>query len=326
MYAYKSVKHMTNNYTIIRDISIGIALCLLIFISTLSLPLFGFFLALLLPQPVLFFRLKLGKAKGAIIPIAAFLIILIFMHSLLADAFFYGSLLLTGFLIGNYLEKQLSIEKTILYTFLTIVGICLLLFVLYSLTNEKSFFMIISDYVAKNIELSFKIYSEIGIDQKKIDSLAKSSDLIAHVIIKIMPSMFTTMLLFITWLNILLIKKILKRDGVVMSWLGILNHWKAPEHLVWFAILTLTSIFIPIESIKIIGLNIFIELLLIYFLQGIAIVSFFFNKKEFPSFLKFFLYTLIVIQQIFALLIIGLGFFDTWFDFRKLDLKQNLQN
>ncbi|MCD4743697.1 MAG: YybS family protein [Desulfobacteraceae bacterium] len=317
---------MTNNYTIIRDISIGIALCLLIFISTLSLPLFGFFIALLLPQPVLFFRLKLGKAKGAIIPIAAFLIILIVMHSLLADVFFYGSLLLTGFLIGNYLEKQLSIEKTILYTFLTTVGICLLLFVLYSFTNEKSFFMIVSDYVAKNIELSFKIYSEIGIDQKKINSLAKSSDLITHVIIRIMPSMFTTMLLFITWLNILLIKKILKRDGVVMSWLGILNHWKAPEHLVWFTILTLTSIFIPIESIKIIGLNIFIVLLLIYFFQGIAIVSFFFNKKEFPSFLKFFLYTLIVIQQIFALLVIGLGFFDTWFDFRKLDLKQNLQN
>ena len=208
MYAYKSVKHMTNNYTIIRDISIGIALCLLIFISTLSLPLFGFFIALLLPQPVLFFRLKLGKTKGAIIPIASFLIILIFMHSLLADVFFYGSLLLTGFLIGNYLEKQLSIEKTILYTFLTTIGICLLLFVLYSFSNEKSFFMIISDYVAKNIELSFKIYSEIGIDQKKIDSLAKSSDLIAHVIIRIMPSMFTTMLLFITWLNILIIKVI----------------------------------------------------------------------------------------------------------------------
>ncbi|MCK5099944.1 MAG: DUF2232 domain-containing protein, partial [Desulfobacteraceae bacterium] len=96
--------------------------------------------------------------------------------------------------------------------------------------------------------------------------------------------------------------------------------------LVWFAILTLGSIFISVESIKILGLNIFIILMLIYFFQGIAIVSFFFEKKKFPFFLKSFIYTLIMIQQIFALLIIGLGFFDTWFDFRKLKLKQNLQN
>ena len=316
---------MTYN-NIIRDILIGIALCLLIFILTLSLPLFGFFIALLLPQPVLFFRLKLGKKMGAIIPIAAFLIIILVMHGLLADVFFYGSLLLIGFLIGNFIEQHLSIEKTILYTFLTTIGICLSLFILYSFTNERSFFIIISDYVAKNIELSFQIYSEIGIDQEKINSLAKSSDLIQHIIIRIMPSMFATMLLFITWLNILIIKRILKKDGVVMSWFGILNHWKAPEHLVLFAILTLTSMFIPIESIKIIGLNIFIVLLLIYFFQGIAIVSFFFTKKKTPFFLRFFIYTLIVIQQIFALLIIGLGFFDTWFDFRKLKLKQKLQN
>jgi uncharacterized protein YybS (DUF2232 family) len=317
---------MTYNNIIIRDILIGISLCLLIFLSTLSLPLFGFFIALLLPQPVLFFRLKLGKKKGAIIPIAAFLIITIVIHSLSVDVFFYGSLLLIGFLIGNYLEQHLSIEKTILKTALTTIGLCLLLFALNTFTSDKSFLVIISDYVTKNIELSFKIYSEIGIDQKQIDALAKSSDIIANIIIRILPSMLTTMLLFITWLNILLIKKILKKDGVVMSWLGILNHWKAPEHLVWFAILTIGFLFIPIEIIKILGLNILIVLMLIYFFQGIAIVSFFFEKKEFPFFLKLFIYMLIVIQQILALLVIGIGFFDTWFDFRKLNLKQNIQN
>jgi len=326
MNTHKLVKQMTHNHIIIRDICIGILLCLLIFVSTLSLPLFGFFIALLLPQPVLFFRLKLGKSKGAIIPIAAFLIILFVIQSLSIDLFFYGSLLLIGFLIGNYLEQHVSIEKTILNTVLTTMGICLLLFILKSFANDKSFLIIISDYVTKNIELSFKIYSEIGIDQKQIDSLAKSSDIIANIIIKILPSMFTTMLVFISWLNILLIKKILKKDGVIMSWLGILNHWKAPEYLVWFTILTLGSFFVPIENIKILGLNIFIVLMLVYFFQGISIVSFFFEKKEFPFFLKFFIYTLIVIQQIFAVLIIGIGFFDTWFDFRKLNLKQNLQN
>ena len=325
MNAHKLTNNMTYNY-LFKDIFIGISLCLLIFILTLSLPLFGFFIALVLPQPVLFFRLKLGKKMGAIIPITVLLIITIVMHGLLADVFFYGSLLLMGFLIGNFIEQHLSIEKTILYTFLTTIGIGLSLFILYSFSTERSIFIIISDYVAKNIELSFRIYSEIGIDQEKIDALAKSSELIQHIIIRIMPSMFTTMLIFVSWLNIIIIKRILIKDNVVMSWLGILNHWKAPDYLVWFAIFTVASIFISVESIKIIGLNIFIILMLIYFFQGISIVSFFFEKKKLPLFLRFFIYTLIIIQQIFAILIIGLGFFDTWFDFRKLNLKQNLQN
>jgi len=317
---------MTYNNKLLRDIFIGISLCLLIFIFTLSMPLFGFFIALLLPLPVIFFRLKLGKIKGAIIPITALFIIIVVIQNLSVDVFFYGSLMLTGFLIGNFLELQVSIEKTILFTVLTTVGVCLILFILHALTMDKSFFLIISDYIGTNIELSLKIYSDFGMPQNQIDALAKSSDIIKHIIIRIIPSVVIAIFVFITWLNILLIKKILKRDGVSMSWLGVLSHWKAPEHLVWFAILTLASIFISIESIKILRLNIFIVLTLIYFFQGISIVSFYFEKKNFPFFLKFFIYTLIVAQQIFTLLIICIGFFDTWFDFRKLNLQQNLQN
>ena len=56
----------------------------------------------------------------------------------------------------------------------------------------------------------------------------------------------------------------------------------------------------------------------VYFFQGIAIVSFYFNKKQFPRVIRIFLYTLIAIQQLVLLAVIGLGFFDMWFNFRKL--------
>jgi uncharacterized protein YybS (DUF2232 family) len=56
----------------------------------------------------------------------------------------------------------------------------------------------------------------------------------------------------------------------------------------------------------------------VYFFQGIAIVSFYFNKKQFPRIIRIFLYTLIAVQQLVLLAVIGLGFFDMWFNFRKL--------
>jgi uncharacterized protein YybS (DUF2232 family) len=56
----------------------------------------------------------------------------------------------------------------------------------------------------------------------------------------------------------------------------------------------------------------------VYFFQGIAIVSYYFNKKRFPKILRIFLYTLMALQQLILLAVIGLGFFDLWINFRRL--------
>jgi len=66
-------------------------------------------------------------------------------------------------------------------------------------------------------------------------------------------------------------------------------------------------------------MNGLIVFLTIYFFQGIAVVSFFFDKKHFSRIARMLLYGLIVLQQLLLIVVIGLGFFDTWIDFRKLD-------
>jgi uncharacterized protein YybS (DUF2232 family) len=57
--------------------------------------------------------------------------------------------------------------------------------------------------------------------------------------------------------------------------------------------------------------------MMIYFFQGIAIVSFYVEKKQFPRLLRVMLYGLIAMQQLLLLLVIAVGFFDTWIDFRR---------
>jgi uncharacterized protein YybS (DUF2232 family) len=59
-------------------------------------------------------------------------------------------------------------------------------------------------------------------------------------------------------------------------------------------------------------------MLVIYFFQGIAIVSFYFDKKGFPKILRGILYGLIALQQFVLLLVIAAGFLDLWIDFRRL--------
>ena len=114
----------------------------------------------------------------------------------------------------------------------------------------------------------------------------------------------------------------LRSRGLPVPEFGALNRWRAPEPLVWAAIGCGLMLLLPVTSLKIVGMNGVIVLMAVYFFQGIAIVSFFFEKKQLPVALRFILYSLIVLQQFLLLVVIGFGFFDMWLNFRKLETHQ----
>jgi uncharacterized protein YybS (DUF2232 family) len=79
---------------------------------------------------------------------------------------------------------------------------------------------------------------------------------------------------------------------------------------------------IPERIVKLFGINGLLILMTIYFFQGIAIISFYFEKKRFPRLLRIVLYSLIALQQVVLLVVVGLGFFDMWLNFRKLGVEK----
>jgi uncharacterized protein YybS (DUF2232 family) len=80
---------------------------------------------------------------------------------------------------------------------------------------------------------------------------------------------------------------------------------------------------LPGSFFKMTGLNGMIIFTIIYFFQGIAIISFYFKKKKIPMAIRSLLYGTIIIQQIFILVIAGIGFFDVWANFRQLGKNNN---
>jgi hypothetical protein len=63
-----------------------------------------------------------------------------------------------------------------------------------------------------------------------------------------------------------------------------LNLWQAPDYLVWGVIGCGLLMLVPDGFAKTIGLNGLITLMMIYFFQGVAIVSFFFRKETGSAF------------------------------------------
>ncbi|MBI9088555.1 MAG: YybS family protein [Desulfobacterium sp.] len=302
----------------IRDCITGVSVSLLIFSATLYLPLLGFFLALILPMPVTFYRLKLGRNMGALIMAIVCCVIAGVTGGVSLDVLFFGALLLTGFFLGEFIEMHVPVEKVGLYTCLATMGTCLLVLLLYSITAGQDLFSMVSDYVAANLEMTLSLYSGMGVPQESIDLVSRSIDTIHYVMVRIMPALFTMMIMFVVWVNILSIKTLLMKKGIRIAQLDGLDRWRAPEKLVWLAIAFGLLLLVPVSTLKIVGLNCIFVLMPVYFFQGIAVVSFVFEKRRFPGMLRFFIYSIIAIQQIFLFVVVGLGFFDTWIDFRKL--------
>ena len=104
---------------------------------------------------------------------------------------------------------------------------------------------------------------------------------------------------------------------------GPLKLWRPPEQLVWGVVASGSLLLLPSPALKMFALNGLLILMTIYFFGGIAIVSFFFEKKGLPRMVRIFLYSFLAIQQIALLLVVGIGLFDIWLNFRKIGLKDN---
>ena len=302
----------------VKDIATGVAITSLIFLISVFIPIIGFVAALFIPLPILFYRLKLGRINGLIIAVATSLLMVVLIGGLSIDVIFFAGLLLIGFMLGELFELNLSIEQTTLIASGSVVLSGLISLIISSILTGKSVFAMVSDYVAKNLELTLVLYQGMGMSPENIELISQSLDKIQQVLVAIIPALVLASTLFVAWISILLAKPVLTSRSLSYPDFGPLNLWKAPDYLVWGVIVCGLALFLPQAAIKVIGINGLLILMTIYFFQGMAIVSFYFDKKGLPRFVRVFLYTLIALQQLILLAVIGLGFFDLWVNFRRL--------
>ncbi len=288
------------------------------------MPIIGFISALFIPLPTLFYRSKLGRKTGAIIPVVTIVLMTVLLGGVSVDILFFFELLLLGFILSELFEFDLSVEKTVLYASSGVVLTGMICLLFYSHIANTGMIALVSDYVAKNLEMTLALYENMGVSTENIQTIAASLENIQYVLIRIIPAIVVASTFFVAWSCLLMAKPMLTSRELFYPAFGSLNLWKAPESLVWGVIASGFMLILPHKALKIFGLNILLILLTVYFFQGIAIVSFYFEKKQFSRLLKFILYSLIALQQVFLLLVIGLGIFDMWLNFRKIEIKKDI--
>ena len=224
---------------------------------------------------------------------------------------------MAGLFIARIAAKNGSVEKIIIYPALFIIAAICFYFIYGGFVLSVSPWQLVVKFIAATIEENIKLYSQLPLKTEDINFIKDNKKNIIDGFTQIFPSLIIITSTLIIWANFLLGKQILGKAGITLPNLTALARWKAPDFIIWIFIISGGLFFVPNKDINFFSLNIFLVTCFIYLLQGLAIVSFFFQNKNVPLFFRYLFYFFIAVQQILMIPIIAVGLFDIWIDFRK---------
>jgi Predicted membrane protein (DUF2232). len=223
----------------------------------------------------------------------------------------------SGVVLSESFRKNYSIERTVIYPGMVLVILWFSFIIYQSLISGKQPLLFLEDFIGKNIQESIQFYAQLDIPAEQIDLIRDNFKQITHFFTNIFPALVLVSALFTVWINTLAAREIFQKNGVPYPDFGDLSRWKAPEKLIWFLLASGGMLLMPVEGVMFLGLNLLIICLYVYLLQGLSIVSFIFKTKNVHRIFRMPCYFLIFAQQFIILLVIAVGVFDLWVDFRK---------
>lgn len=291
------------------------------FILVAALPLSISFFFFLSPLSIVYFYSKLGRNLGLPLVLVVLGIAFLILETLGRSAYVPLICLLgyLGVILAEVLRRKVSIEKAIIGSLVAFLIPALLLITFSIIRTGEAPWQMVEPYIVSGILENVKLYSELGVPAEQVDFIKDNAHEIATFFINILPALVLVTIALCIWLNLLAARMLFHRQRLYYPDFGDLAKWKTPDKLVWLVIVGGGLLLIPNDRVYFVGMNLLIVCLFVYLLQGLAIISFYFRKKNIPIFLRTLFYFLLIFQQIFILLVIALGLFDLWVDFRKFN-------
>ena len=290
-------------------------------ISGVVVPPLGIILIPILPQPVLSFGFKHGFEWAVAGAMGTTLLFFIFAGKELA--FVYGLFALMTVLLfallGRFRLIELLVTVITAAIFLVSGGILFLYFGSWPAVAES-----VRGNLLQHLTAAAHMYQKMGFPQESLDLLQQRTPEIVEMMLQLLPGLAFVGIALIVLANVVLVCR--RFPDQRAQWLSVANlrEWNGPEWMVWGLIVCGFVLLIPgLEGLRLFGANILLVIAAFYFAQGLSIIAYFFHKNNVPRFLRAVTYVLIAFEQIFALLVVGLGLFDLWGDFRRLK-KNNL--
>ena len=178
------------------------------------------------------------------------------------------------------------------------------------------------NYFSGNMaEKLIDVYNKMGMEYFTTLKMKALISKLMKIIFLLLPAILIIFSWMGVWLSFIFLKKISKKNNAFFN--GIkenLLFWRSSDYFLLFLIAGIIISIFSIGIFKYIGYNIILLSSSVYLVQGLTIISFFFNKLNINIFLRILGYIIIfVFSNPIIIFIIMTGIFDMWFDFRKIE-------
>lgn len=302
---------------IAKELIVGVAATLLFFLSAMMIPVFGILAGVFTPLPTLLAYYRWGSPWAFWVPgVATALGCGLLAYLNLAQSLpMLMEMLLLGLLLGLGMRRNWSLERTVSTAGLIVFSIGALVFWFsYGDGSEGSGMQAERD-LRDVVGLILQQYGTASSDKQVIEETVGK---ILPFLVKLLPGAALSSTLMACWLNLLAAKRYCLLRHLPMPGWQEWSKWKAPDFLVWVVIGSGLVFLLPFDFLIIPGLNAIMAVGVVYLFQGLAIVSFYFERWKLPRIFRAFLYGVIFIQQFLTLGAMLMGLFDMWVDFRRL--------
>jgi uncharacterized protein YybS (DUF2232 family) len=299
---------------------------MVILIAVLSLPaitpnMTGW-LTSLVPLPVFYYLICLGKRQGSVLVRNAILLAggITLIFGSLPPLFFSLTLVPLGFVFYHAARQKTPPARTGFNGILVLSGIWLLFWTGIGIIEHINPYQQLLVALDQGLSRAFDLYQEeSGLPAATLKNIEVAVAQLKTYIPKVLPGLLFSGILYTVWMNQALGNWLLKKRNRDLAPWQDFKEWQLPDYLVWGLILGAGSLFFLPGPLNTIGLNIVIVWGALYFLQGLAVLVSLLQRWSLPKPVRLLIYAFFVLQSVGVVLLSIIGLADVWTDFRKLN-------
>lgn len=277
-----------------------------------------FIIGLFASLPIVFVVLKHSFRAGVLCSIVATILIYLFSGYLQALIFF--TVFVSNGLTMAYFIKISKINAFTNIILTTLVSFLFCILAVLILVNVFNFNIIeiLNNQVEVSKNTTIGLFEKFNLNKSDLD-VADVVETQLNFLKKIFPSLIYSVIFINTFLTYFLLQYVCKRFNIKLKYLEKFIRFKVDDKFIWGIIFVL-GIIIFLNNfywLNLTAYNIGIVLFVFYFIQGIAVIKFWFLKYRIHPIVQL----IIMFFVLFGGLVFFVGFIgliDTWFDFRKL--------
>jgi uncharacterized protein YybS (DUF2232 family) len=292
----------------------GVGVTLLLLLSSHWLGPLGAFTSMLAALPTCYLVMRFGVPTGLTV-VALSALALTQLVDLTAVINYLGLYAVPALLLPSLLRRFWPWDLALLVSGLVTLLVAGILLLSYVQISGQEIGPLVDRYLQAEVDVAMQAYQGGGFSASQLSDLKEVAIQVAEFIRKTFVGLYAAGVLVVHLVTLGLLQRF-KRERFQIAG-TVFAQWRLPALLIWLLIAAGFALLVPWPPVSLTGRNLLAVLLPLYFVQGLAVVCCFVQRKSWPPALKGLVYVLVFLLNPLPLVVTGVGVFDLWVDFRR---------